>query len=310
MRRFVKVTGSVIGLLVLALAAFYGWASFRSVHLLSQPWEAHRVDIPVPWPLTPVELADLRAARTAARTAPTALVSMAGAGEPLQAPDPLADVDLDAIATERARERGERLLEARYACVFCHGDDLAGGVMADDPALGKLLAPNLTMGEGSRTRDYTTADWDRMVRHGIKPDGSGGVMPSSDFFAMSDQELYDLIVTIRARPSVDNVVPGVTLGPVGKVLVATGELPLAASLLPDHQSAHSSTPPSSDDVLAFGAHLTQICVGCHGIGLSGGPIKGGAPDWPPRPGVDGSMGGLSVANVAAPGRLHRLRRTA
>jgi mono/diheme cytochrome c family protein len=31
----------------------------------------------------------------------------------------------------------------------------------------------------------------------------------------------------------------------------------------------------------FGKHLAAVCLGCHGADLSGGPIPGGDPSWPP-----------------------------
>src|SRR6059058_1788396 len=41
--------------------------------------------------------------------------------------------------------RGARLATVR-GCVDCHGANLGGTVMIDDPALGRLAPPNLTMG--------------------------------------------------------------------------------------------------------------------------------------------------------------------
>jgi predicted alpha/beta hydrolase len=37
--------------------------------------------------------------------------------------------------------------------------------------IGRLLAPNLTLGTGSRTAEYKPRDWDRIVRHGVLTDG-------------------------------------------------------------------------------------------------------------------------------------------
>src|SRR5690606_1423093 len=79
--------------------------------------------------------------------------------------------EADRLALELAVERGRHLIEARYACTECHGANMGGGVMVDAFPIGSLLGPNLTTGSGSRTLDYTPADWDRAVRHGILPDG-------------------------------------------------------------------------------------------------------------------------------------------
>lgn len=110
------------------------------------------------------------------------------------------DLPPPAAGDRAAVLRGQHLVEARYGCQHCHGDNLAGGVMLDEPAIGKILGPNLTAGQGSRTAGYTMADWDRIVRHGVKPDGSPAIMPSEDFFKMSDAELSDIVAFIRAAP--------------------------------------------------------------------------------------------------------------
>jgi hypothetical protein len=85
--------------------------------------------------------------------------------------------------------------------------------MIDDPMIGRLLGPNITGGEGGRTADFGPADWDRIVRHGIQPDGHPAFMPSEDFRSMSDQELSDIIAYVRSRPTVDATVPPPAPGP-------------------------------------------------------------------------------------------------
>jgi cytochrome c553 len=195
--------------------------------------------------------------------------------------DPLEGVDLEKLARARALARGKHLVQARYACIECHGKDFSGGVMVDDPALGTLLGPNLTSGEGSVTVGFTPADWDRIVRHGVKKDGTPAAMPSEDFQSMSDQELSDIVTYILAQPPVDNVVPKVSLGPLGTVLMATGKLPLSADLIHDHHAKHASRPPQADASAEFGKHLAGICTGCHRPNFEGGPIAAGPPDWVP-----------------------------
>ena len=270
-RKLAIGVGGLVGLLVVAGGAGYMWASSAASTRMSKTIEVHRADFPIPFPLTEDELAALRTERAAASSSKGA----AGA-------DPLAGVDLNALATERAVARGKHLTESFYACAECHGADFGGGVMVDDPAMGRLLGPNLTLGTGSRTLAYTAADWDRMVRHGIKPDNTPSPMPSKDFFSMSDRELSDIVSYIRSMPSVNKEVPAVTLGPVGKVLVATGQLQLSAEMHPtQHVIEHAPLPPAAVADATFGKHLAQTCTGCHGPKFAGGPIIGGPPDWPP-----------------------------
>lgn len=252
-KRVLKLAAIGLAVVLLVAVGAFGWATIVAESKLARTVQTHSVSFPVPFPLSPDELAQLGI----------------GADEG------------GALALERALERGRHLVEARYACVECHGSDFAGGVMIDDPLVGRFLGPNLTMGEGSRTARYTPADWDRIVRHGVKPDGTPAAMPSEDFRDMSDQELSDIVAYIRTRPPMFGEVPASTPGPLGKVLLATGALKLSADLVPDHYAAHRSLPPDAAATVEFGAHLGGICRGCHRDDLTGGPIPGGDPAWVP-----------------------------
>jgi mono/diheme cytochrome c family protein len=164
--------------------------------------------------------------------------------------------------------------------------------MVDSFPIGHLLAPNLTLGTGSRTADFQPRDWDRIVRHGVLRDGHPAVMPSDDFQRMSDQELSDIVMYIRSLPPVNNTVPASTLGPLGKVLVATGQLKFSASVIPSHTSPHAVSPPAAAASAEFGKHLANVCSGCHGPDFSGGPIAGGDPAWPPARNLTPAATGL------------------
>lgn len=276
MKLALKILAAFFVLVLIALVGVYGWASRTDRALLARTIETHRSDFPIPFPLTDAEVDEVRRARVAA--------GVTG--------DPMAGVDLDSIARARAMERGRHLVEARYGCVECHGQDFGGGTMVDDPLLGRILGPNITAGAGGRTADYTASDWDRIVRHGVRPDGTPAAMPSVDFKGMADQELSDIVVYIRSRPTVDRTVPPVHLGPLGKVLLATGKLPLSAIQIGDHMASHPVYPPTAEPSVAFGEHLAGTCMGCHGPDLSGGPVAGGDPSWPPAANLTPHTDGL------------------
>ena len=53
--------------------------------------------------------------------------------------------------------RGRHLAGAVAQCTFCHGEDLGGRAMADDPWVGRLHASNLTTGRGGVARHYDDA---------------------------------------------------------------------------------------------------------------------------------------------------------
>lgn len=275
--RIVKGGVFVLGVFGLAGGGAFAWGTSAAGAVTSTVYETHRVDLPVPWPLAEAELAELRGAAATAATEPSTLTDPA---DPATAADPFAGVDLVALANERAVARGKHLLESRYGCAECHGKNLGGGTMIDDPAMGAFLGPNLTTGKGSIAADYTMADWDRAVRHGVRRDGTPLVMPSQDFVGMADQELSDIVAYIRTLPPVDNAVPAVTIGPVGTMLLATGKMVPSAATHPGHDAAHPELPPATTATAEFGSHLAKVCTGCHRADLSGGPVIGGDPAWP------------------------------
>ena len=190
------------------------------------------------------------------------------------------DLPLPSGSDQEAVRRGEHLVQARYACNACHGKDFGGGVMIEDPAIGSIRGPNLTRGKGGKTIEYTMADWDRIVRHGVLPNGSPAVMPSEDYFKMSDQELSDVVAYIQSLPPVNSEVPGVSFGPVGTFLVAFKKFPISAELQHKPNGPHSGAPPETQDNAEFGAHLAAVCTGCHRPNLAGGKLPFGPPDWP------------------------------
>jgi mono/diheme cytochrome c family protein len=264
MRIILRVIGALLVLLVLVAISVYLWASAASGRKLGRTVASHAASFPVPFPLPPDEVKRLGLDEAGARR----------------------------VAAERALERGRHLVEARYGCVECHGKDFAGGTMVDDPLIGRLLGPNLTTGTGSRTASFQPSDWDRIVRHGILHDGHPALMPSVDFQRMSDQELSDIVTYIRAQPSRDNAVPRPSLGPLGKVLVATGKFTLSADQIPP-DTPHEVVPPSPAPTAEFGRHLAGVCMGCHGQDLAGGPIVGGDPSWPPARNLTPDANGLA-----------------
>jgi cytochrome c5 len=63
--------------------------------------------------------------------------------------------------------------------------------------------------------------------------------------------------------------------------VATGQLPLAADRVAEHNTAHAVAPPEAGATPEFGRHVAAVCTGCHRENLGGGPIVGGDPAWVP-----------------------------
>src|SRR5258706_2181899 len=152
-------------------------------------WTVHKADFPIQFPLKDQALGALRAERI-----------LAGAS----ATDPLAGVDLQAAALERAVKRGRHLVQSRVSCDGCHGKEFGGAAVIDVPLVARWVAPNLTSGEGSVTKGFTANDWDRAVRHGVRHNGQTSSMPSEDFANLTDHELSDILAYLRSMPPVSH----------------------------------------------------------------------------------------------------------
>jgi mono/diheme cytochrome c family protein len=178
-----------------------------------------------------------------------------------------------------ALARGRHLAETR-GCNDCHGADFGGGKVIDDGAMGRIHAPNLTRGRGSRIAAFTDEDWVRAIRHGIGPDGRGLiVMPSLEYSQLSDEDLGELIAYLKTVPAVDRERTPASYGPVTRVLLTLSPEKMISANAIDH--AHAGPPAvAKGPTVAYGKYLSAGCIGCHGANLSGGKIDVGPPDWP------------------------------
>ena len=172
--------------------------------------------------------------------------------------------------------RGERLVHTLLVCTHCHGENLAGGTVIDEPAVGRVFAANLTTGRGGIAGQRTDGELARAIRHGVRGDGrSMVVMPVEDYVALSEPDLTAVVSYIRSLPPVDNQLPPHELGPIGRVLVGTG---LAPVLSATQVSQAAPIPPAvpAGVTVEYGHYLARTagCMGCHGETLSGGPIPG------------------------------------
>jgi mono/diheme cytochrome c family protein len=178
---------------------------------------------------------------------------------------------------EKVLTHGRYLFESR-GCTECHGQDGAGRKFIDSGGL-LARAPNITRGKHSAVLQYSVEDWDRTVRHGVDRAGRPlMIMPSEDYCRLTDEDFSALISYVRTLPPVDGEPRQLVLPPMVKTLYAFGAIEDAAEKID-----HALPPPQSmvaRPTKEYGAYVVNMCVGCHGPGLSGGSIPGGPPDWP------------------------------
>lgn len=189
-----------------------------------------------------------------------------------------------AIPTDSlAIARGRHVATAISRCSGCHQRDFGGQVFIDIPPVAFLYAANLTRGRGGVGGQLTDLDWERAIRHGLKPDGSVLLfMPSQEFQMLTDQDAAALIAYLKTLPPVDREPMKNRVGPVGRALYTKGDVALIPAELIDQTAAHSLAVPVGPTV-EYGRYLVDVggCRGCHGPGLSGGHIPGAPPDWKP-----------------------------
>jgi mono/diheme cytochrome c family protein len=181
----------------------------------------------------------------------------------------LPDSPVRAATDSASLVRGRHLAEAINKCQECHGPDLGGELWIDAPAFGRLAGVNLTTGRGG-LRDYSDADFERAIRHGVGRDRQPLIfMPAEAFAAMSDEDLAALLGYLRSLPPVDREMPQPKVGPVARALYLAGNFPLLPVKLIDHDSRPTAPPPGA--TVEYGRYLATIggCLSCHGLALAG-----------------------------------------
>jgi len=120
-------------------------------------------------------------------------------------------------------QRGQHLASAVAACVDCHGPNLAGKIFVDDPALARIVSPNLTRGQGGIGSTFADADFVRAIRHGVDPNGRVLLlMPSDNYNTFSDADLGAIIGYVRSLPAIETALPVNEIRGIGRIVVAIG----------------------------------------------------------------------------------------
>jgi len=191
---------------------------------------------------------------------------------------------------EESLEEGKRIFQYR-GCEACHGEQLEGLVYLDNPAIGQVITPNLTTGEGGIGAERTDDDLLRSIRHGVRPDGTPLLfMPSTEFYFLSDKDMSRVIAYIRSIPPTNNEMPASKLSTTGRIVMnITKEITfLPAELIP--HDAPRQIAPEPGITPEYGEYLSLSCMVCHGQTLSGGEIPGFPPEWPSTPNLTSGKG--------------------
>ncbi len=179
------------------------------------------------------------------------------------------DVPLTAFTAPRDAagvEEGRRLATIR-GCMGCHGERLEGRVLDEQLLLGRLVAPNLTR----VVREYSDAELERAIRHGVRKDGTSVLfMPSGMYYHLSDADLRAILAYLRSAPAVENEPPSTVLRVPARLMLLRMEAPFEAQRI-DHDAPRIPRGDPAREPLVFGRYLAiTSCTECHGDDLRGG----------------------------------------
>ncbi len=201
--------------------------------------------------------------------------------------------DRVSIPTDAASlKRGKHL--AGVLCTGCHGPNLGGTKFFNNASLGTIHSTNLTAGTGGIGAHYTDADYVRTLRHGVRPDGTSVfVMPSPDYYYLSDEDLGSIIAYLRTLQPVDQSWGPKQFTVLGNVLIGVGMFD--ALLMAERIDPMRPRPvaPAIAVTIDYGGYLAQLngCRQCHGQQLSGGKVD--------DPTIDMAAPNLTPAGVIA-----------
>lgn len=192
---------------------------------------------------------------------------------------------------DAALARGEHLVLVN--CVGCHGADLSGDVMMDDPAMGTIYASNISgVAETHSVDELVLA-----IRHGVDQDGRQlAIMPAEAFIYFSEEDLGAIIAYLQTVPRAGDDLPTPAMAPVGRFLVGSG---LIGAFFPAEYIDHDLPFPARPEIganAAYGEYIARHCYGCHGSNLAGAQPSDPAAPAAPNLTPGGEMNGWSEAD--------------
>lgn len=184
-----------------------------------------------------------------------------------------ADVTVAAPALAGNRESGKHWATI-LGCTECHDPTLHGNVLYEYSFLFEaLVAPNLTV----KRKEYDDAALARMIRYGIRRDGTGAqMMPSRAFYHADEQTIADVIAFVRSVPDAERALPESSNGAVTRWNLLTGEWKLEPDEI-DRRAARLGDSPHAEGPERGRYIATVACGECHGLDQRGAP-DGGVPN--------------------------------
>lgn len=153
-------------------------------------------------------------------------------------------------------EEGGRLAKI-FGCRGCHGPNSEGLVWKDPPWFVASIAPP---GIARKIADYSDPELLRLIRHGIKRDGTSiFVMPTVAHRFIADDDAGKLIAWLRTlKPGPRDVTQPTRYGPLGRFALLTGGVKPSFQI----DSVAERTRPAAIGRYYYDA----VCSECHKLG--------------------------------------------
>lgn len=186
-------------------------------------------------------------------------------------------------------DEGERIARV-LGCQGCHGSKLQGALWDEEPEFGVIAPSNLTRSAAI----YSDEQLERMIREGVRPDGSAlWEMPSEAFTHLSRADMKALLAYLNSIPAAGPERPRPTFGPGAREEIKAGTLLSAPQKV---ERERKIEPWSGGPRHEHGRYVARLACGeCHGPNLGGN-------DEPFRP-------DLTVASGYSLEEFKRLLRT-
>lgn len=224
--------------------------------------------------------------------------------KPTHADRPLHEITADTSPDGLAR--GKYLMEQAMNCTeACHAAEdgaLSGVIEEINMGLisGVFATPNLTSDMETGLGGWTDSEIARAIREGVDKDGVELIiMPSYNYYALSDADVAAIIGYLRTMEPVNHEVPPIQLNWAAKTLLALGafgEPSLQEPITASKAAPISGTADYGQYMVALGA-----CSDCHQKNMAGGALPFSEPGAVPAANLTpgGEMVGWSVDDFIA-----------
>jgi len=166
---------------------------------------------------------------------------------------PLEEITLPKDAASIAE--GGRIAKI-LGCRGCHNDNAEGSVWPDPPwFVATVAAPGIAR----KIATYSDAEVLRLIRHGIRKDGSAVfIMPAGSLQHVSDDDAAKVIAWLRTvQPTTKDVTRATSYGPLGRLGMLTGQF------TPNYVIGKVAPKQRPADLGRY--YYDTVCSECHNI---------------------------------------------